>query len=83
MSNWTPTVIGERAKTVADLAKQIDMMLWHVQQYKVERREEFGDDLHERIDRLSRAIMEFNELDTSDILLKLEKDIVLFKQGVL
>lgn len=85
MSDWTPTSIGEKAATVADYAKQIDSMLWHVQQYKVadNKRGEFTDDMLDRINRLDKAIREFKELDTDKMLLDLQQDLVPFKLGVL
>lgn len=81
--DWTPTVIGHRATAVADLARQIDTMLWHVQQYKAENREEFADDLQDRLNLLRKAVREFNDLDTVTILSGLDKDITPFRKGIL
>lgn len=81
--SWTPTTIGQKAGAIESYALDIDRMLWHVQQYKVERREQFADDIDDRIARLKSAIAEFNELDTDAIMDKLDKEIKLFRKGVL
>lgn len=83
MSDWTPSRIQAAAQSIESQAQAIDHILWTTQRYKPAKRQEVVEDIRGRMNELDKAIREFRDLDTDAMLLKLDKEITLYEEGVL